>query len=122
MLKRRFNKKSIMGIIKTYHAKQRQKQRNVSDLQLKKILENGVFEDRSEHEVVITLDGYHVYLTHDLDKIITVTSPDIERGSAEKIISSSTGKNIKQHLQHDQQKEDKELTFDDYMRNDFKQS
>jgi hypothetical protein len=123
MKKRRFNKKSIMGIIKTYHAKERQIERNISDLQLIKILQNGEFEDRSEHEVVMTLDGYHIHLSHDLEKIITVIAPD-KQGSSSKLLPSKTANKIKREMlkleSNDSNEDELEITFDEYMKNEFK--
>jgi hypothetical protein len=120
MKKKRFNKKSIMGFIKTYHAKRRQIERNITDIQLAKILQNGEFEDRSEHEVVITLDGYHIHLSHDLEKIITVIAPE-KQGSKIKLIPSKTGKELKREIKKETIKEnDGEMSFDEYMKNEFK--
>lgn len=110
-----------MGIVKTYHAKKRQLQRNITDEQLIKVLQYGEFEDRSEHEVVISLDGFHIYLSHDLEKIITVTAPQ-KQGASIKVIPSKKAKQIKKNI-HDlkEKKIDEDInTFDHYMKNDFK--
>lgn len=123
MQKGRLNKKSIFGIIKTYHAKKRQIERNITDLQLINILQNGEFEDCSEHEVVITLHGYHVYLSHDLEKIITVTAPD-KHPSSIKVLNTKDAKELKKEIQQIKKEEtnhkNKEMTFDDYMKTKFK--
>jgi hypothetical protein len=123
MQKKRFNQKKILGILKTYHAKKRQVERNITDLQLTKILQDGEYEDRSEHEVVMTLDGYHIYLSHDLEKIITVTAPD-KQAVTPKMISNHQGKQIKKEIIDvslpDSTDEIKEMSFDDYMKTKFK--
>lgn len=111
-----------MGILKTYHAKQRQIERDITDLQLIKILQYGEYEDRSEYEVIITLDGYHIYLSHDLEKIITVTAPD-KKAVTPKVVSPQTGKKIKKDIDEKSVKEnddEKEISFDDYMKNEYR--
>ncbi|OUR97401.1 hypothetical protein A9Q84_13835 [Halobacteriovorax marinus] len=123
MQKKRFNKKKIMGILKTYHAKQRQIERNVTDLQLIKILQHGEYEERSEHEVIIRLDGYHLYLDYNLEKIITVTAPE-KQVSTPKIVSSQAGNKLKDTIKEKEAKiesdEQESMTFEDYMNNKFK--
>jgi len=123
MQNKHFNQKRILGILKTYHAKQRQKERNITDKQLVKILQNGEFEERSEHEVIITLDGYHIYLSQDLEKIITVTAPD-KLPAEPKVLSGVTGKKLKREinevLNNNEDQDEKEMSFDYYMRNKFK--
>jgi hypothetical protein len=124
MQRKRFSKKKILGILKSYHAKQRQKERNVTDQQLIKILQNGELDKRSEYETIITFEGYHVYLSLDLEKIITITSPDIAEDSP-KLISSNEAQKIKTTIEEkvDNDKklaDDEEMTFEEYMKNKFK--
>lgn len=123
MQKRRFSKKNILGIIKTYHAKKRQIQRNVTDGELANILQNGQLRERADHDVVITLDGYDIYLNHDQDKIITVTAPDKEAKNS-KVISSKEGRDIKKSIQKSESEkisqDEEEMSFDEYMKSEFK--
>jgi hypothetical protein len=122
MHKKRFNQKKILGILKTYHAKKRQVERNITDIQLIKILQYGEFEERSEYEVIITLNGYHIYLSHDLDKIITVTGPDIQATSP-KVVSNNIGQKIKSGIHETKKKAEadaeQDMSFDHYMKNNY---
>ncbi len=119
MKKKRFNKKSIHGILKSFHAKRRQKERNITDAQLESILQNGELDERSEHQNIITLDGYYIYLNHDFDTIITVTAPEIQTKSP-KLLSSDQGKKFIKNIQDLEIKqkidEKSDLNFDDYMK------
>jgi len=126
MQKKRFSKKKILGIVKSYHAKKRQVERDITDQQLVKVLQHGELDKRSEYEIIITLDGYFVYLSHDLEKIITVTCPDVQE-TAPKIISPQEAKNIKdsivkihkKEVEATNRKNEEEMTFEEYMKKNF---
>ncbi len=118
MKKKRFQKKQILGFIKSYHAKRRQIEREVTDELLTKVLQQGEVNYRSEYEAVFVFEGYQVYVSKDLEKIITVTSPDKEP-PAPKTVSKKDGAAIKEQIQEKQEEieEEKELTFEEYMKN-----
>ncbi len=128
MQKKRFSKKKILGILKSFHAKKRQIERNITDQQLIKVLQDGSIDERSEYEIIITLNGYHVYLSLDLEKIITITSPEIQSSNS-KIMTSSLAKEIREkiiesdssgsHTETTAEKAIEDMTFDEYMKNKF---
>jgi hypothetical protein len=122
MNKKKFNKKKIFGMIKTYHAKQRQVERMITDATLTEVLLKGKLIERGEHDFLISYEGYHVHLSSDLEKIITVIAPQ-KAVKSPATISSKVGKKIKQKIKLAVEKEkelgEEEMTFDDYMKNRF---
>ncbi len=118
--RRRFGKKKILGMVKTYHAKQRQIQRSITDAMLAEVLLKGEFSERNG--IVISYEGYHVHLSSDLERIITVIAPDKPTKSP-KTISSEKGRSIIERIDQLNVKEneiaEEEMTFEDYMKKEF---
>lgn len=119
MNKKQFKKKYILGLIKTYHAKKRQVERDISDQLLIKILSEGEFQDREDNGKVVVFEGYQVYLSYDLDAIITVVAPSIPPNSP-KALSRKVGLKIKNEIKEkvsstNEEIED-ELSFEEYIK------
>lgn len=119
MKKKRFQKKQILGFIKSYHARRRQEEREVTDEQLIKILQFGEYDESNPESTVLTYEGFRVYLSHDEEVIITVTAPD-RPPSNPKTISKEDGLKIKEQIDQEYEeqleKEERELTYEEYMK------
>lgn len=123
MNRKRFNKKKILGFVKTYHSKKRQIERNITDAKLVQVLQEGEYSDRSKHEVIFSLDGYHIYLSHDMETIITVIGPE-EKQPSPKVLNKTDGKQLKKDMEYKKNasaaKESKEMSFEDHMNKHYK--
>lgn len=129
--KRQYNKKKILGLIKTYHAKSRQKERAVTDSKLKEILSKGSYEETYEGDTVVKFQGYLVYITEDPALIKTVVAPEkapkkikaFDTGLAEdiklKLNLSSKSDDSKDSDQMEGDEEVLEMSFDEYMKKHF---
>lgn len=121
MSRKQFRKKQILGLIKTYHAKKRQIEREVSDQLLLKILSSGELQDRGDNGKVVVYEGYQIYLSSDLNLILTVVAPDLSPSSP-KAIPKEVGDEIKDRISNNIQdvdsiseEDDEELSFKDYI-------
>lgn len=91
-------------------------ERLVTDAQLTEILQYGEIDLSNPDSFVITYKGYRVYLSHDEETILTVTAPDCAMKSP-KALSSEEGNKLKKILlEVENKEEEKELTFEEYMK------
>lgn len=91
------SKKSLKGLVKTHHFKQRQRERRVSDQDILKALTFGEFVE-NDHGQNFVLGKLKVTVDYDQEVLITVHPGDPSSRTV-KILSIEEGKKIREHIE-----------------------